>query len=359
MPADLQSTDSSLSAFITSWGVAAGTLSDRGADVLHMQLTKKGDNYEAVTNEVARGFNYPIDGVMIGNHYYVLEWGEEWRSGKSPLGSEHGLVRSLSFSLGPWTIHIRACFQDSKFCHETLFYTTPRGVAVGMNILGVPPRPRRESSCSNSQGIICQRRRNARLVSARPNNSYRVEKRSQLMGRLRFLRCGWGWQAGGRDDPAPTACDAQVWQGGMTPPLRRVTCRCGAWQGGMTPPLPALSRADSGSVNIGTSCDTIASAPLTSPPLACGTVLEYLCLPIRTTLTQRSHRIPRERRQNPGRTEIWAVLPSAYPTRTTARIPRGIRRARTRTYSGDAHARRPEGYKASYPRCEKENGTRG
>lgn len=77
MPADLRSTDSNISAFITSWGAAAGTLTDRGAYLLHLVLTKKGDNYEMTTNEVATGFNYPIDGVLIDNHYYLLEWGDQ------------------------------------------------------------------------------------------------------------------------------------------------------------------------------------------------------------------------------------------------------------------------------------------
>lgn len=75
LPADLRSTDTTISAFLTSWGAAAGTLSDRGADLLHLQLTKKGDNYEMVTTQVATGFNFPIDGVLIDNHYYMLEWG--------------------------------------------------------------------------------------------------------------------------------------------------------------------------------------------------------------------------------------------------------------------------------------------
>ncbi len=74
MPADLRGTDSTISALITSWGAAAGTLSDRGADVLHLQLTKKGDNYEMVTQQIATGFIYPIDGVLIDNKYYLLEW---------------------------------------------------------------------------------------------------------------------------------------------------------------------------------------------------------------------------------------------------------------------------------------------
>lgn len=77
LPADLRGTDTTLSALLTSWGAAAGTLSDRGADLLHLQLTKKGDNYEMTVHQLATGFHFPIDGVLMGNKYYMLEWGED------------------------------------------------------------------------------------------------------------------------------------------------------------------------------------------------------------------------------------------------------------------------------------------
>jgi glucose/arabinose dehydrogenase len=77
MPADLRSSNSSFSAFVLSWGAAGGTLSDKGQDLLHIQLTKRGDNYEAVTNQFARGFNNPIDAVTIENRLYVLEYGKD------------------------------------------------------------------------------------------------------------------------------------------------------------------------------------------------------------------------------------------------------------------------------------------
>ncbi len=65
MPADFQSTDNLLSAFVLSWGSAGGTLTDRGQDLLHLQLTKRGDNYESVTTQIAREFNNPIDAVSV------------------------------------------------------------------------------------------------------------------------------------------------------------------------------------------------------------------------------------------------------------------------------------------------------
>jgi glucose/arabinose dehydrogenase len=75
MPADLRGEGDTLSAFIVSWGAAGGTLTDRGEDLLHLQLTKQGDNYEAVTTQIARDFNNPIDAVLIENRLYVLEFG--------------------------------------------------------------------------------------------------------------------------------------------------------------------------------------------------------------------------------------------------------------------------------------------
>jgi len=75
LPSYWQGTDSSLSAFILSWGAAGGTFSDKGQDLLHMQLTKVKDNYEAKVDQIARGFQNPIDAVLIGDQLYVLEYG--------------------------------------------------------------------------------------------------------------------------------------------------------------------------------------------------------------------------------------------------------------------------------------------
>ena len=77
MPADLLGNDTLLSAFVLSWGSAGGTLSDAGQDLLHLALTKRGDNYESVTTQIARDFKNPIDAVMIENRLYVLEYGAD------------------------------------------------------------------------------------------------------------------------------------------------------------------------------------------------------------------------------------------------------------------------------------------
>jgi glucose/arabinose dehydrogenase len=75
LPAQWRSEGNTLSAFVLSWGAAAGTLSDQGQDLLHLQLTKTGDNYEAVTTQIAREFHNPIDAVLIENRLYVLDFG--------------------------------------------------------------------------------------------------------------------------------------------------------------------------------------------------------------------------------------------------------------------------------------------
>ena len=75
MPAQWRSEGDTFSAFLLSWGAAGGTLSYQGQDLLHLQLTKKGDNYEVSTTEIARDFQNPIDAVLIENHLYVLEYG--------------------------------------------------------------------------------------------------------------------------------------------------------------------------------------------------------------------------------------------------------------------------------------------
>jgi glucose/arabinose dehydrogenase len=75
MPADFRGNESTFSAFLLSWGAAGGTLSDKGQDLLHLELTKHGDNYETTTAQIAREFKNPIDAVLIENRLYILEFG--------------------------------------------------------------------------------------------------------------------------------------------------------------------------------------------------------------------------------------------------------------------------------------------
>lgn len=75
LPAQWRDEGDMFSAFLVSWGAAGGTLSYQGQGLLHLQLTKAGDNYEVRTNEIARGFLNPIDAVLVENRLYVLEYG--------------------------------------------------------------------------------------------------------------------------------------------------------------------------------------------------------------------------------------------------------------------------------------------
>ncbi len=77
LPADLQPANGGLSAFILSFGAAAGTLTDTGQDLLHLALTQTGDSYQFVARQIARDFKNPIDAVLIGNHLFVLEFGQD------------------------------------------------------------------------------------------------------------------------------------------------------------------------------------------------------------------------------------------------------------------------------------------
>jgi len=77
MPVDFRSSKNMFGAFILSWGAAGGTLSDKGQDLLYLQLTKHDDNYESITTQIARGFNNPIDAVLIENRLYVLDFGSQ------------------------------------------------------------------------------------------------------------------------------------------------------------------------------------------------------------------------------------------------------------------------------------------
>ncbi|HEU0292071.1 MAG TPA: PQQ-dependent sugar dehydrogenase [Anaerolineales bacterium] len=77
MPADFQSDEDTFGAFLLSWGAAGGTLTDKGQDLLYLQLTKQNDNYEAITTQIAREFDNPIDAVLVENRLYVLDFGAD------------------------------------------------------------------------------------------------------------------------------------------------------------------------------------------------------------------------------------------------------------------------------------------
>jgi glucose/arabinose dehydrogenase len=61
--------------FVLSWGAAEGDLPDPGRDLLHVELTKHGERYEARVTQLVVGFDRPIDGVLVGKRLYVLDWG--------------------------------------------------------------------------------------------------------------------------------------------------------------------------------------------------------------------------------------------------------------------------------------------
>jgi len=63
--------------FILSWGALVGDLTDRGEDLLHLELTKTGDTYQAKVTQLVRDFDHPVDTVLIKDKLYVLDYGSE------------------------------------------------------------------------------------------------------------------------------------------------------------------------------------------------------------------------------------------------------------------------------------------
>ena len=68
--------------FVLSWTEGdpdgddiAGPFNDPSEDLLHLDLAKVGDNYEAQVTRIVGGFSNPIDAEIIGNRMYVIEWG--------------------------------------------------------------------------------------------------------------------------------------------------------------------------------------------------------------------------------------------------------------------------------------------
>ena len=47
---------------------------DPDEDLIHMDLEKVGDNYQARMTQIVEGFRGPIDAEIIGNKIYVIEW---------------------------------------------------------------------------------------------------------------------------------------------------------------------------------------------------------------------------------------------------------------------------------------------
>ena len=67
--------------FVLSWTEGdpdgddvAGPFNDPSEDLLHLDLAKVGDNYEARVTRIVDGFSNPIDAEIIGNRIYVIEW---------------------------------------------------------------------------------------------------------------------------------------------------------------------------------------------------------------------------------------------------------------------------------------------
>ena len=52
-----------------------GPFNDPSEDLLHLDLTKVGDNYEARVTRLVGEFSNPIDAEIIGHRLYVIEWG--------------------------------------------------------------------------------------------------------------------------------------------------------------------------------------------------------------------------------------------------------------------------------------------
>ncbi|MDQ1724633.1 MAG: hypothetical protein QOG52_1661, partial [Frankiaceae bacterium] len=65
-----------LHAFLLSWGASVGDLPDRGKDLMAVNFIKGAKGYTLTTEQLATGFNHPIDEVMVDGHLYVLEMGE-------------------------------------------------------------------------------------------------------------------------------------------------------------------------------------------------------------------------------------------------------------------------------------------
>lgn len=66
--------------FVASWtpvaaGGGEGPFEDPSQDILHLEFTSVGTNYQVRTTRIVGGFSNPVDTAIIGNKLYVLEYG--------------------------------------------------------------------------------------------------------------------------------------------------------------------------------------------------------------------------------------------------------------------------------------------
>ena len=60
-------------------------MDDSGEDLLHIELTKNGDEYEMTTTRIAGGFKNPIDAELVDNKLYVIEFKNDWLNGPQAI----------------------------------------------------------------------------------------------------------------------------------------------------------------------------------------------------------------------------------------------------------------------------------
>jgi hypothetical protein len=60
--------------FLLSFGPVLDVMGDPGGDLLLVNLTKNGANYEMNTTQIVAGFEAPVDSVMVDNKLYVVSY---------------------------------------------------------------------------------------------------------------------------------------------------------------------------------------------------------------------------------------------------------------------------------------------
>jgi len=60
--------------FVLSHGAVLDVMGDRGEDLLMLQMTKVGDEYEMKVTQLITGIRTPIDSVLVDNKLYTISW---------------------------------------------------------------------------------------------------------------------------------------------------------------------------------------------------------------------------------------------------------------------------------------------
>jgi hypothetical protein len=125
--------------FVLSWTGANDSallapFGETGEDLLHLDLQKNGDAYEATVTQIMRGFQNPIDAVLVDNKLYVIDFGGDRMLWEVTFSMDTAIEEEASASLMSMTIFPNPSVVSVQV--EVSLATTQRASIEVFNVLG-------------------------------------------------------------------------------------------------------------------------------------------------------------------------------------------------------------------------------